>query len=95
MLAAAALTSLAAWGATRLLARRSPGAWRLALLRTVECAGLSLVFLALNVLVELTLVLATRRALGRFVSLYYAEDVMIIALSCVQGVALCWYLARE
>ncbi|HEV8586862.1 MAG TPA: hypothetical protein VGT02_18015 [Methylomirabilota bacterium] len=90
LLGAALLSSLAALAIGRGLRLPASGL-RVALARTLECVGLAVVFLLLNLLLELALVLLARRAFGRFVSLYYAADATIVPISCLQALALCWW----
>jgi hypothetical protein len=93
MLAAAALTSLAAYALVRRRAMLSLAGFREAVQRTLECVGASVVFLLLNLLIEAALVLALRRLTGQFVSLYFAGDGMIIPISCLQGLTACWWMS--
>ncbi len=90
---AVVVSSAAAWALLVLRRRASLDrtVLRAALLNASECVGVSLVFLFVNVAVEGALVLAIRAVTGRFVSLYYAGDVMIIPLSCLQGIVVCWW----
>ena len=78
--------------ATRGLGARR-GALRPALGRMVECLGLAIVVAAFNVAVGFLLVLALRRLTGSFVSLYLNTDVVLLALSLLQAIALQWWLA--
>jgi hypothetical protein len=91
MLLATGLTSMAAYALIRVLATRPRGSFRVALWRTVECLGVSLIFLATNVLAELVLVLVARKLTGGFISLYLAGDFMIVPISCLQGLAVRWW----
>jgi len=97
MMTAAILTSAAAYLVIRRRWRFARGSLRLAIRRTVECAGLSLLFFVGNLVVEAALVLLARALTGRFVTLYLAGDLMIVPISCLQGVAVWWWrdLARR
>jgi len=83
-----ALTSTGAWavGARGLgLESRALGG---AVGRMLESVGLIVVFFVANLLVG-GLLIVTARALGpRFISLYYLDDVTVLVLSVVQGLAL-------
>jgi hypothetical protein len=96
MVAAAILTSVAAY-AIALRRWHGTASLRLALRRTLECAGLGLVFFAVNLLTEAGLVLLARALTGRFVALYLAGDLMILPISCLQALAVWWWreLARR
>jgi hypothetical protein len=82
-----ALTSAGAWavGAGRLgLDSRALGA---AAGRLLESLGVIVVFFAANLVVG-GLVILTARSVGpRFVSLYLADDVIVLVLSVLQGLA--------
>ncbi len=64
------------------LSWRSLGA---ALARMFEAIGISVVFFAINLLVAAAAILTARTLGPRFVSLYLADDVTVIALSVLQG----------
>ncbi len=68
-------------------------ALRGALQRTVEMAGLAVVFLLFNLAVGMGVVLASRSLVGPFISVYVLNDVSLIGLSALQAVAFgCWRL---
>jgi hypothetical protein len=82
-----ALTSAGAWvvGARRLgLESRALGA---AVGRLLESLGVIVIFLAANVLVAGLLILTARSLGPRFVSLYLADDTIVLVLSVLQGLA--------
>ena len=56
-----------------------------ALARMFEAIGLGVVFFAINLLVAAAAILTARTLGPRFVSLYLADDVTVIALSVLQG----------
>ena len=64
------------------LSWRSLGA---ALARMFEAIGISVVFFAINLLVAAAGILTARTLGPRFVSLYLANDVTVVALSLLQG----------
>jgi len=82
-----ALTSTGAWavGARRLgLDSRALGA---AAGRLLESLGVIVIFLAANLLVAGLLILTARSVGPRFVSLYLADDAIVLVLSVLQGLA--------
>jgi len=89
--AALAVTSLGAYlvGARRLGLTRGRLGWAIG--RALDCVGMGLVFLALNLVVGGALVLALRVATGRFVSLYVLNDGTIVLLSLLQGMVAQWW----
>ena len=66
-----------------------------ALVRTCECMGLSALFLAANVVVQIIAVLAMQSLTRRFVSLHMVGDLTLVAFSVLQGVAFQWWRARQ
>jgi hypothetical protein len=60
------------------------GLW-LALGKTCEAMGLTLVFFFLNLFVGVSVVFAGRFFMGAFVSLYHMSDVTLLALSLLQA----------
>ena len=81
------LTSAGAWavGARRLgLDTRALGA---AAGRLLESLGVIVIFLGANLLVAGFLILTARSVGPRFVSLYLVDDVVVLALSVLQGLA--------
>ena len=53
--------------------------------RMFEALGISVVFFAINLLVAAAAILTARTLGPRFVSLYLADDVTVVALSLLQG----------
>ena len=86
------LTSLLVVGSgariLRLRARSLPAA----LSRMLECAGLAVVLVVVNVAAGFLLVLALRSLTGTFVSLYLNTDTMIVVMSVLQAMALQWWM---
>ena len=70
-------------GITRLRLSKS-GLW-LAVGKTCECVGLTLVFLLLNLAVGVFAILAGRSLSGRFVSLYIVSDITLLMLALLQA----------
>ena len=69
-----------------------------ALARALECVGLAVVMLGVNVVVGMIVVLALRAVTGSFISLYPNADLTLLVLSLVQALVLqAWWLppARE
>ena len=63
-----------------------------ALSRVLECVGLAVVLVLVNVGAGFLLVLALRPLTGTFVSLYLNTDAMIVVMSVLQAVALQWWM---
>src|SRR5687768_17356750 len=85
------VTSLALYGAgirSGLPAR----ALRAAASRVLECAGLSILLLAVNLAAGFLLVLALRRLTGAFVSLYLNTDAVLAGMAVLQAIALQWWM---
>jgi hypothetical protein len=88
-----ALTSAALYfAAVRGLGARRD-ALRPALLRAIECVGLTIVLVVLNVAVGFLLVFALRRLTGSFVSLYLNTDLTLVVLSLLQAIVLQWWMS--
>jgi hypothetical protein len=89
-----AVTSLGAWlvGTRRL---GLPGAGLApAGARMLEAIGLLLVFLALNLVVGTTVILAWRSVTGHFVSLYILNDATLGVFALVQALVFHWWWLR-
>ena len=70
------------------LNRRALG---LAVGEALECVGLAVVFLVVNVLAGVVLILGLRALTGRFISIYWLNDVSLAVLSLLQALAFhCW-----
>jgi hypothetical protein len=59
--------------------------------RTLECAGLILVFCVVNGALAVFGILASRLLMHRFVSLYVVDEATVLTLSLVQGVVFQWW----
>jgi hypothetical protein len=64
---------------------------RTAVRKMLECLGMILVFLGLNVATGVIVILAARALTGGFVSLYLAADATLLGLSLIQGLAFQWW----
>ncbi len=58
-----------------------------AIVEMLECLGLTLVFLSVNLAAGMALVLGLRTLAGRFVSIYWLNDLSLVVLSLVQALA--------
>lgn len=85
------ITSLAIYAAGVRLALPAR-ALRTALSRVLECAGLAIILLMMNVAVGFLLVLALRKVTGTFVSLYLNTDAVLAVMSLLQAIALQWWM---
>ena len=59
--------------------------------RVVDCIGLGLVFLGVNLVIGGLVLLAVRVATDSFVSLYALNDDTILVLSLLQGLIVQWW----
>lgn len=59
--------------------------------KTLECAGLTLVFLGVNVAVGMAAALAARYLVSTFVSLYPMTDASLLGLSLLQAITFQWW----
>ncbi|HET7746000.1 MAG TPA: hypothetical protein VFM29_01785 [Vicinamibacteria bacterium] len=90
----AVTSGLAAWVGSR-HGRGRPRALGAALRRACELVGLSVAFLALNLVVGVTAVLVIRRATGAFLSMYLNADVTLVALSVLQAAVWQWWRSGD
>jgi hypothetical protein len=89
-----AVTTVTALGAYLVGTRRlglPAGGLRAAAAQTLECVGLSLVFLLANLVVGVVVVLALRLVTGQFVSMYVLNDVAIGVMAVLEAVAFRWW----
>lgn len=63
--------------------------------RTLECVGLTLLFFGANLAVGVAVVLAARAVTRGFVSLYLADDVVLLPLSLLQALLFAWWRAAS
>jgi hypothetical protein len=66
---------------------------RVAIRRMLECAGLTLVFFAANLALAMLAIVAARRLTRGFVSLYLANDLVLLGLSLFQALVFAWWWA--
>lgn len=60
-------------------------------METLECLGLSVAFLGCNLAAGVALVLGLRVLTRQFVSVYWLNDISLVALSLVQALVFhCW-----
>jgi hypothetical protein len=64
---------------------------RRAINKMLECLGMTLVFLGVNITVGVIVILAARAMTGGFVSLYLAADGTLLPLSLIQGLTFQWW----
>jgi len=63
----------------------------LAVKKTLECAGATMLFFAINLIVAITIILAVRGFTGIFVSVYVTDDAVWLGLSLLQGLTFQWW----
>jgi hypothetical protein len=68
---------------------------RAAVGKTLECVGLTLVFFLANLGAGMAVVLLGRLLARGFVSVYLANDVTLLVLSLLQGLAFQWWRERQ
>jgi hypothetical protein len=66
-----------------------------ATLDTLECLGLAVVFLMGNLAAGVALILGLRALTGRFISIYWLDDISVVALSFLQALVLQSWLRRS
>ena len=89
-----AVTSLALYGAG-IRSGLSGRALRGAASRVLECAGLAVILLVVNLAAGFLLVLALRGLTGAFVSLYLNTDAVLAGMSVLQAIALQWWMGDD
>ncbi len=85
------LTSVAAYllGPRRTGSR--PGTFGIALRRTLECIGITVVFFVLNLAVGAAVVFSVRTLTRYFVAVYVMTDIILVPLSLFQGLVFWWW----
>jgi hypothetical protein len=82
-------------GIAYLLGRRLIGLPRrglsAAVTRTLECLGITAVFVVFNGATGILVVLGLRKVTGQFVGLYAFTDIVLIPLSLMQGLLFWWW----
>ena len=64
---------------------------RWGVLRALELAGMSAVFLVVNLVVGICVILTVRTFTSHFLSAYLLNDVSLVVLSAIQGIVFeCW-----
>ena len=61
----------------------------------LECLGLAVVFLVGNLAAGVALTLVLRALTGRFISIYWLNDISVLALSLLQALVLQSWLRRS
>lgn len=91
-----ALTSAGAYVVgTRILALGRP-ALGPATGQALECLGLAVVFLVVNVAAGMAPIFGVRALTGRFISVYWLSDLSLAVLSCLQALVFhCWRRATK
>ena len=92
MVLLAVTTGLAALGGT-LIGRLHLAALPRACGQFFECVGIGCGFVLLNLTLGILGILVFRTVFGAFVSLYYVNDLALVALSALQGIG--FYAWRE
>lgn len=64
---------------------------RRAISKMLECLGMTVVFLGVNITVGVIVILAARAMTSGFVSLYLAGDESLLVLSLIQGLTFQWW----
>ena len=88
------LTSLGAYLAAMQFAGLRRGDLRGAVMETLECLGLVVIFFLANFAVGTALILALRGLTGRFISVYVVNDATLAVLSLLQALVFHRWRAR-
>jgi len=89
------LTSLGAYLAATRFAGLRRGDLRGAVMETLECLGLVVIFFLANFAVGTALILALRGLTGRFISVYVVNDATLAVLSLLQALVFHRWRARS
>jgi len=89
------LTSLGAYLAATRFAGLRRGDLRGAVMETLECLGLVVIFFLANFAVGTALILALRGLTGRFISVYIVNDATLAVLSLLQALVFHRWRARS
>ena len=89
------VTSLGAYLAATRFADLRRGELRGAVMETLECLGLVVIFFLANFAVGTTLILGLRALTGRFISVYIVNDATLAVLSLLQALVLHRWRARS
>ena len=92
LIVAVMVTTFGAYAMSRV--RRLPAQRSLSqvVAEVMECVGLSVTFLAVNVALGVTVILIIRTLSPIFVSLYAMDDLTVVALSAFQGIGFRFWL---
>ncbi len=85
LLAIASCTSVGAYLVGRRWSQLSGRRLATGVLKTLELAGMCIVFFAVNVAVGLAVILAVRTITTGFLSAYLLDDIALLGLSVLQG----------
>jgi hypothetical protein len=91
ILGLAVLTSFSAYFFAIVWLGLPVGQLRTAVGKMLESVGMTLVFLAINLAVTVTVVLTVRGLTATFVSVYIGDDVALVGLSALQSLTLQWW----
>ena len=86
-----AVTSLAAYWIGRRRLNLSPESLGTAIGRMLESIGLTIVFFVTNIGVAMITIVAIRTLTPQFVSLYLADNIVLLVLSLLQGLTFQWW----
>jgi len=89
------VTSLGAYLAATRFADLRRGELRGAVMETLECLGLVVIFFLANFAVGTALILGLRALTGRFISVYIVNDATLAVLSLLQALVLHRWRARS
>jgi hypothetical protein len=89
------LTSLGGYLAATRFAGLRRGDLRGAVMEALECLGLVVIFLLVNVAVGVALILGLRALTGRFITVYIVNDATLAILSLLQALVLYRWRARS
>jgi len=87
VLSIVAVTTLLAYAVGRKMFGRSARSLAQAWAQLMECVGAFCLFLSVNMVIGVAVILILRATTPRFISMYILDDVMLIILSAVQGLA--------
>ena len=95
IIAIVALTSLGAYVVGTRGFGLGRGRLTQAAIEALECLGLAVVFLTGNLAAGVALILGLRALTGQFISIYWLNDVAVLALSFLQALVLHAWLRRS
>jgi hypothetical protein len=92
LILAVVVTSGVAWAMSRVRRRPAERSVLQAAAEVMECIGLCVTFLAVNVALGVAVILIVRTLMPVFVSLYAMDDLTLVALSAFQGIGFRFWL---